>query len=133
MSSSVETLIGDALACVATECPLAYRAMETALGDRRIGVSIGTESFEIALAAPSPPALTVRIETTARVIHDVLTGERDPLEAVLADELVIYGDAGDLVAVAEAGLFFAKGSARCISMDPLLVRLSNLAEEEGER
>ena len=131
MTPSLQSLVGDALACVATECPLAYREMGAALGDRRIGISAGNESFEVALAAPALGSF-VRVRTTARVIHDVLTGQRDPLEAVLADDLVVHGDAGDLVAAAEAGLFFAKGSARCTSMDPLLLRLSELAEEEGE-
>jgi hypothetical protein len=129
---SMEALVGDALACVAAECPLAFRAVQAALGGRRVDLSVGRESFALALAESSEaPSGVVRIRTTSRVLRDVLTGERDPLEAVLADDLVVHGGAGDLVAAAEAGLFFAKGAARCTSMDRLLSRLSQLVEEEG--
>lgn len=134
----MEHLVIDALDCVATECPLAYRAMETALANRRVALVVSGESFAISLTTASeatgdPIAPAVRIETTARVVRDVLTGERDPLEAVLADDLVVHGDADDLVAASEAGLFFVKGAARCTSMGPLLARLANLAEREGKR
>lgn len=131
----MRALVDDVLDCVARECPEAYLAMQRALGDRRFGLAFAHESFALAPgAAPdsSSPEPSIAIRTTARTLHDILTGERDPLDAILADELTVHAGADDLVAAAEAGLFFVKGAARCTSLDPMLRRLKDLAEGEGE-
>ncbi len=129
----MRALVDDVLDCVALECPEAYLAMQRALGDRRFGLAFADESFALALAADaSSPEPSIAIRTTARTLHDILIGERDPLDAILADELTVHAGADDLVAAAEAGLFFVKGAARCTSLDPMLRRLKDLAEGEGE-
>lgn len=135
MSGEVRALVDDVLGCVALECPGAYVAMQRALGDRRFDLAFTHESFSFAAggaAQGTSAAPSIAIRTTTRTLYGILTGERDPLDAILADELTVHADADDLVAAAEAGLFFVKGAARCTSLDPMLTRLKDLAEEEGE-
>ena len=134
----MRALVDDVLDCVALECPEAYLAMQRALGERRLDLGFAHESFALALApalAPPPGSSSeqaIAIRTTARTLHDILIGERDPLDAILADELTVHAGVDDLVAAAEAGLFFVKGAARCTSLEPMLRRLKDLAEGEGE-
>lgn len=136
MTESMHTLVDEALACVAAECPAAYLAMQSALGGRRIGLRFGRESFDVALASqgrPSDSHETIAIQTTAQVVYDVLAGERDPLDAILADDIVLHGAADDLVTLGEAALFFVKGAVRCTSTQSLLSRLHGISLlERGE-
>jgi len=139
MSGAMRALGDDVLDCVALECPGAYPATQRAAGAPRVGPAVRHESFSLAFApAPAPAAegwfseQPIAIRTTARTLHDILMGERDPLDAILADELTVHAGADDLVAAAEAGLLFVKGAARCTSLAPMLRRLKNLAEGEGE-
>jgi hypothetical protein len=137
MTESMHALVDDVLECVAVECPEAYRAMQQTLGDRPLELSFGSESFTITLAtsgleAGTPSGRAIEIRTTARVIRDILMGEREPLDAILADDIVVYGGADDLIAAADAGLFFVKGAARCMSLEPLVTRLKDLADRERE-
>jgi len=125
----MRAIVDDALECVAVECPDAYRAMQETLGGRRIELAFEGESFTLTLAdteAITASERSVRIRTTARIVHDILMGELEPIQAILADALMVHAHADDLVAAAEAGLFFAKGAARCTSMDSMMMRLRAL-------
>lgn len=125
----MEELARSALDHVARECPPAYEAMRGILRDRRISVRIRGESFELALAeGPTRPAISVW--TSAKALRDLLRGERDALDAILGGEVLVRGDALDLVAAVDAGLCFVKGAARCASLETLLSRLEHLADEE---
>jgi len=140
-ADTVRALMADAFDCVARECPDAHRALQAALGTRCVALSIDGERFDLDAARHEggwvtdarPRAGVTRVETTARSVRDVLTGARDPIDAILADEIVLHGSAGDFVVLGEAGLLFVKGAVRCTSIEPLLARLSALADREPER
>ncbi len=140
-TDTIRALMADAFDCVARECPDAHRAIQAALGTRCVALSIDGERFDLDAARQDgswvtdacPRAGVTRVKTTARSVRDVLTGTRDPLDAILADEIVLHGSAGDFVVLGEAGLLFVKGAVRCTSIDPLLARLSALADREPER
>lgn len=132
-TTPLASLVRDALACVAAECPAASREMRAALGDRVVHLDVSTEAFAVALTEEPAAHASISVRTTAAVLHRIFEGDRDPLEAILDDEVVVRGAAADLEALSRAALFFVKGAVRCRSMDPLLNRLKELSDDAGEQ
>jgi hypothetical protein len=144
---SISALVDDALACVLQECPEAYRAMAKSLGLRRVDLIVCDEALELSFIpeasdagihqelaelgdVPSINPAAVLIETSATTLHDVVTGNRDALDAIRADDLKVVASPEDLIHASEAGLFFIKGAVRCTSITPMLARLERLAIKE---
>lgn len=132
VAAPLETLVRDALACVETECPAAALEMKTALGARVVALDFGTESFRVALAESAHERASLSVSTTAAVMHAILAGDRDPLDAILDDAVVVRGAATDLEALSRTAMLFVKGAVRCPSMDALLNRLKHLSDSKGE-
>lgn len=152
---SFGALVDDALACISLECPEAYRAMARALGLRRVDLFVRGEALELSFVpprgshvqeeerareltelgdAPSINPAAVVIETNVSTLRDVVSGDRDALDAILADDLRVVASPEDLIHASEASLYFIKGAVRCRSMSPLLSRLECLAlKERGEK
>ena len=126
--SEIETLVEDALACLATEHPPAYAAMTTALGARRLELEISDEMFMLDVGTTLDAAV-VSIATDLATLAEVLEGELGMLDAILADRLEIYASPDDLIAVAEAMKHFMQGALRCVSMPAVLDRLVALRKE----
>jgi hypothetical protein len=146
---SISTLVDDALACLLQECPDAYRAMAKALGPRRVDLVVRDEALELSFIpkasdlvihqelaelgdAPSINPAAVLIETSATTLHNIVTGTREAIDAIIADDLKVIASPEDLIHASEAGLFFIKGAVRCTSITPMLSRLERLAMNERE-
>jgi hypothetical protein len=149
MNDSVEALVDDALQCILQECPAAYRAMAIALGPRRVDLDVDGESLELLFVPeatdetlqrqltelgdePSATSAAIKIQTSAASIHQILIGDRDALDAILADDIEVVASPEDLIRASEAGMLFVKGAVRCQSMPPLLSRLKRLATQKGD-
>ena len=128
MNRSPSVLIVDALACVAREMPQAHARMRAALGLRCVALSIGGDLVHVALDdnADARPAITVR--TSVTTLTDVLHGDCELLDAVLAGDLEVTGGPDDLVAAADAMRWFLEGALRCLSIEPLAEELFALRE-----
>lgn len=128
MTRTPVAVIVDALGCVAREMPQAHARMRAALGLRTVALSIGTETMHVALDdnAATEPAVTVR--TSVTTLTDVLHGDRELFDAVLACDLDVVGDPDDLVAAADAMRWFLEGALRCLSIEPLADELFALRE-----
>ena len=122
-------LLSDALACVARECPAAYREMRETLGQRRVGLCVGDERLLVSLSdaggevSTADGAAEVRVHASERTVHALLCSQADVLECLLDDTLFVQGVADELLAVADAMTFFIKGAVRCASTPNLLERL----------
>jgi hypothetical protein len=129
-ATSMQAIVTDALASVRRDCPEAHRAMTRALGDRQVQVRVDHELFTIRLnqSGTIRSSAVIELHSTARALYDVLRGDLDALAAILSDEIVMKGDADDLVATGDAGLHLTKGALRCAARDSLLERLKHLAE-----
>jgi hypothetical protein len=130
MTGEVAELVQDAIACVASEHPPAYAAMEQALGARRLELEIGREHFMLDLGPTPLRASVVSIATDVATLCALVEGELGILDAVLAGRLDVLGGPDDVVAAAAAMHMFLQGALRCMSMQPLLDRLLGLQKEE---
>jgi hypothetical protein len=124
---SIAALVDDALACVAAEHADAYARMRTALAGRCIEAKVDHELVTVALE--SSPGPTVRVRTSVDAVCAVLLGECEIMDAVLADRLDVVGAPDDLVALADALIWFVEGAMRCVSIGRLVERLLELRKE----
>jgi hypothetical protein len=129
MTAPIATLVEDAVACVATECPAAYAAMEQALGNRRLDLAIDDEHFMIDLGLPALHARVISVETDLDTLCALVLGEQAVLDAVLAQRLDVVASADDVIAASAALRWFMQGALRCVSMHALLERLVAMRKE----
>jgi hypothetical protein len=128
MSRTASVLIVDALACVARELPQAHARMRSALGLRTVALTIGDELVHVALDDDAHPEPAITVRTSITTLTDVLQGDRELLDAVLAGDLDVIGEPNDLVAAADAMRWFLEGALRCLSIEPLADELFALRE-----
>lgn len=131
MSAAAQQLLEEALGCVERECAAAFAGMRAALAGRCVQLSLPGESFIVSLEALAVQEPALRIETSARVIHQLVMGELDVLEAIRMDRLKLTGSTASLADGFDAALLFLKGVTRCLSADALLRRLEQLSYSEG--
>ena len=130
---TLAALATDALACLARECPPAHARLCAALGTRRMRVEIAAEQFDIAggdVVAPVDEA-AIELASDARTLYDVLYGELDVLDAVVAERVRVRGAADDVIAATTAMELFLAGALRCPSMPALFERLGELARGDA--
>ncbi len=123
----VAALVEDAIACLAAEHAFAYTRMRSALAGRSIEARVDDERVTVALE--SSPGPTVRVRTDIDTVCAVLLGECEVMDAVLADRFEVLGAPDDLVALADALIWFVEGAMRCVSIGELVERLLELRKE----
>ncbi|HEY5920010.1 MAG TPA: hypothetical protein VIV11_00005, partial [Kofleriaceae bacterium] len=115
MSGPICTLVEDAVACVAAECPAAYAEMEQQLGWRRFDLAIDDEHFMLDLGATALHGSVLSIATSVDTLAALVFGECGVLEAAEDGRLDVVASADDLIAAAAAMTSFLQGALRCIS------------------
>ncbi len=123
---TIAALLDDAFTCLATEHAAAHAHVRDSLGARRILARVDHEDISIELAESTT---TVRVRTNVATLCDVLNGDLEVIDAVLADRLEVIGSADDLVALGEAMIWFVEGAMRCVSIPGLIERLFALRKE----
>ena len=129
MTGPIETLVSDALGCLAAEHPAAYRELVRELGPRRLDLDIDDEQFMIDLAAPVLHGAVISVTTDIDTLCATVHGERDVLDTILDGRLDVIAGPDDLIALGRATTRFIQGALRCVSMQPLLDRLVVLRKE----
>jgi len=125
-------LVADALACLRRERPDAHALFRDALGARTLAITLDREAFAVAdgAIAPHDARAPVTITTTSATLDAILNGRIAVIDALLADDLELRGDADDLIRVAAAMNTFLQGAVRCASMPALAHRLAQQARGE---
>jgi hypothetical protein len=134
MTGPLATLVADALACLLDEHPAAHAAMRARLDGRALSITLGTEQFAIVDGAVTAAAERAALElaTDAATLDDLLGGELAVLDALCSERLAVRGAIDDLLPAFAAATTFLQGAVRCISMPPLLERLSRHREDREE-
>jgi hypothetical protein len=127
-------LCAEALEVLARERPAAHAAFRGLLAERTISLAFGgddTATIRDGTVVAFMADASVEVRTSARTLHAVLHGSIGTLDAVLADQLFVRGDADDLIAVSAAMTVFLQGALRCAAMPALAGQLER--EVRGER
>lgn len=124
--ASFSEFLKRSLAVIARDVPPLHRRLAAHLRDRPVRVAVAAdvvdivsdgERLEICAADGPPPAVRLRTESAA--ILRLVDGERSLEDAVLADEVELFGAAADLVTFHESLVLYLQAAVRC----PALVRL----------
>ncbi len=124
--SSFQVFLSRSLRVLASEADSAYRAVMLRLGGRRVAIAVDGERLSVASLngrlsverSLGPVAAEARASRLA--LKRVLSGERDLMDAICADEISLQGELEDLVAFYEALLLYFLGAVRCPSFPKLL-------------
>jgi hypothetical protein len=122
-------LVEDAVACLALEHPVAYAAVQSELGARRVELSVDDECFLVELGPVPLHAPTLAVTTDLETMCALVHGEVTMLDAVLGSRFDVVARPHDLVAAAAAANHFLQGAMRCVSMPRLLERLLTMRKE----
>jgi hypothetical protein len=129
MTGPIETLVTDALACLASEHPAAYRELQREVGARRLDLEIEDEQFMIDLAGPTLHGAVISVTTDLATLYAIIHARRGVLDAILDGCLDVIAGPDDLIALGRATTRFVQGALRCVSMQSLLDRLAVLQKE----
>lgn len=129
MTGPIETLVADALDCLAAEHPAGYRELQCELGPRRLDLEIDDEQFMIDLAGPALHGAVISVTTDLATLCATVHGDLDVLDVILEGRLDVIAGPDDLIALGRATTRFVQGALRCVSMQPLLDRLAALRKE----
>ncbi len=124
--ASFSEFLGRSLAVIARDVPPLHRRLAAHLRDRPVRVAVEAdvvdiisdgEALELRPADGDPPA--VRLRTDSSAILRLIDGDRSLEDAVLADEVELFGAAADMVLFHESLVLYLQAAVRC----PALVRL----------
>jgi hypothetical protein len=114
------------LSLLEREAPTAHRAVVTALGDRSVNVQVDDETLALfavrtrLVTAPPLERPTTSAKTSRRALSRLLRGELDLTEAILADDVALFGNVEDLTRLYDALLCYFRGAVRSPGFPRLL-------------
>lgn len=119
--------LGRSLAVIARDVPPLHRRLAEHLRDRPVRVAVDVDVVDIVsdgetleLRAAHGPPPTVRLRTNAPAILRLVDGDRSLEDAVLADEVELFGAAADLVMFHESLVLYLQAAVRCPALVSLL-------------
>lgn len=122
------------LATIRRDVPWLYVQMREALGDRRVRLRVDGEALDltggeddVTAQPPSEEADVIAVSTTQHILR-VLDGELTLEEAILADEIEIYGEVESILRFHDALRLYVQGAVRSPRVPGQLRRLR---EEAG--
>ena len=114
------------LTLLAAEAPQAYRAVVATLGKRSVNLQVDEETlalFAVKKALVTAPPLeqaTTTARTSRRTLGRLLQGEQDLTQAILSDEVALFGGVEDLTTLYDALLCYFRGAVRSPGFPALL-------------
>lgn len=127
MAAGFQRFLAESLALLARDAPAHYRHFAGQMRGRAVHLSVGTDVLVVdgdgevvRLRPPTAPPGAPRLRTDERTIVRLVDGERSLEEAILADELELFGGPDELVGFHEALTAYLQAAVRCPAMVPLL-------------
>lgn len=108
------------------EAPTAHRAIVTTLGMRSVNVQVDDEALALfavrttLVTAPPLDQPTTSAITSRRALSRLLRGELDLTEAILTDDVALFGSVEDLTTLYDALLCYFRGAVRSPGFPALL-------------
>lgn len=135
----VQGLLGRSLQAIRDSVPSQYAAIVTALQHDVVQLQVDHETFSIhaqphglALAGAEPSA-AVRLTTKSCTITALIDGTLDLIDAVLGENIALFGSVNDLLSFNEALSAYLHGAVRSSGQEAILREFRLLAERRKER
>lgn len=119
--------VSRSLGILEREHPDGHRRLCAALGRRRVGLLLDGEPFVLAalgarlrLERAATEGLTPAVSLASGTVVELLDGELELLDALLADRVVVRGAIAELAELWESTRLYLHGLIRCPSIPPLL-------------
>lgn len=134
MSRSLAALTEDLFAHVARQCPQAMEAIAAECAGLTVSVRVGESYFGVAASAQgavmrAPTRAVVRVEASAAALREVMTGEREVLDALREERVRVFGAATDFVKLDAMVRLLVAGAARAPDAGALLDEFIALSNE----
>lgn len=114
------------LSLLEREAPLAHRAVVSTLGDRSVNVQVDDETLALfavnrtLVTGPPLEQATTSAKTSRRALSRLLRGELDLTQAILNDDVALFGSVEDLTTLYDALLCYFRGAVRSPGFPALL-------------